>query len=119
MQPVPCFDAINEKGILSETELNFLVAVIYLTTVLFICELALAIVNTWAFVIKQKKYKTWPILIFYILAICSSIMRIYGSFWFFYIYTESEIFGYLFNPVLAIDLGVVQCWMLIELGLRI
>lgn len=75
--------------------------------------------NIWAFLIKQQKYKTWPLLVFYVLAILLSISRLYYSFWYFYVQYSYGIIGHLSKPILVINLGVVQCWMLFELSLRL
>ena len=91
----------------------------YFTTFCFICELAMALTNTWMFLIKQKRYKTWPLLMFYILTILLAIIRIYSSSCFFYDMKNLEIIGFLMTAILKLNLGAVQCWTLIELGLRV
>ena len=91
----------------------------YLSTLCFICELVMALTNTWKFLIRQQKYKTWPLLMFYILTIWLAIMRIYNNFFFLFIITEKEIFGFLLETILKLNIGAVQCWILVEIGLRI
>ena len=91
----------------------------YLSTLCFICELAMALIITWKFLIKQRKYKTWPLFLFYILTIWLAAMRIYVSFFYFTIYQNYELLGDLLTPIIKLNLGVVQCWMLFELGLKV
>ena len=104
---------------MSEQEMRIMVALIYFSTICFIIELAMTLTNMWKFLIKQRKYKTWPLLIFYILTICLAVVRIYNSFFFFVLVAENEIFGILLPPVIKLNLGMVQCWILLELGLRV
>ena len=56
---------------------------------------------------------------FYILTIWLAIMRIYNNFFFLFIITEKEIFGFLLETILKLNIGAVQCWILVEIGLRI
>ena len=108
-----------ELGEMSLTEMNVLVFVIYLASVLYILEIAMALHNIWFFLIKQGKYKTWPLLLFYMLVTMLGISRFYYSLWFFEIQLDYGLPGHNLKPLYKINLGVVQCWMLIELSLRI
>ena len=84
-----------------------MVSVIYLFTVLYIIELALALYNIWTFLIKQGKYKTVPLLLFYILTVWLIAMRIYYSVWYFNVWINSEIVISEIKNVLKINLGLV------------
>ena len=79
----------------------------------------MAIMNTWQFLIKQRKYKTWPLLMFYILTIWLSSMRIYTSLFYFFYVLKGDIVAYLLTPILNLNVGAVQCWILFELGLKV
>ena len=104
---------------MTEDQLDILVFVIYLFTVLYIIELVLALYNIWTFLIKQGNYKTVPLLLFYILTVWLIMMRIYYSVWYFNVWINSEIVVAEYKNVLKINLGLVQCWLLYELSLRI
>ena len=91
----------------------------YVSTICFICMLAMALVNTWMFLIKQRKYKAWPLLMFYILTIWLAAIRIFKSYFFFYTQMSAGLLGDLLAPILKLNIGAVQCWILIELGLKI
>ena len=99
--------------------MNIIVASIYFATFCFTCELVMALTNTWMFLIRQRKYKTRPLLAFYILAISLAATRIYTCIFKFFLKESNEIFGELFPPILKLNLGAVQCWILFELGVRI
>ena len=80
MQIVPYYEAFRRSEDFTGTQLRVLVAVMYFSTICFICELALALTNLWRFLIRQRKYKAWPLLLFYILTIMLATIRIYCSF---------------------------------------
>ena len=122
MQPLPGFDLFVDKEAdanYTEGQLDSLVVLIYISILLFLTQLGLAIYNTWAFLIKQKKYKILPLLIFYVLVILLSISRICYSFFFFREYFNYRIINFLLKPIILINLGLVQCWIIYELSLRI
>ena len=119
MAPIAGYDKIADKDIMTTAELNIIVAILYLSTFLFICELAMAVYNIWAFLIKQKKYKTLPLSIFYALTVWLMLMRIYFCLFYLTIIENESIVGSCFKPILKLDIGLVQCWILIELSLRI
>ena len=49
---VPYQQNIEATDTLTETELIIIIAVMYLASFCFVCELALALTNTWKFLIK-------------------------------------------------------------------
>ena len=83
MQPIPWYSDIKALGYMTEVQLNVFVAILYLTTLIYLCELAMALYNFWVFLIKQRKYKTWPLLMFYVIAIAIISSRVYCSIFFF------------------------------------
>ena len=86
-----------------------------LYTFLFI----LAIVNIWNILIKQKRYKTLPLLGFYIFATLSIVFRI--------IYVILVWSSHLLVVMYANDLflytklsvGLLQSWMIFEIAMRV
>ena len=99
--------------------MNIVVASMYSAALCYACELIMALTNTWMFLIRQRKYKTRPLLMSYILVICLATARIYSCVFDFYLWEDSEIFGSLLPAILKLNLGAVQCWILFELGVRI
>ena len=91
----------------------------YVSALCFTCELAMALTTVWKFLIKQKKYKTWPLLYLYILTIGLAVMRIYDSIFFLFTHLKFDLFGWLLVPIMKLNLGAVQCWILFELGLSV
>ena len=119
MQLLPYQDTAKTSGNLSDAEMNIIVASIYFASFCFTCELVMALTNTWMFLIKQKRYKARPLLVFYILAISLAMIRIYTSFFRFYFQENHELFGHLLPAILKLNLGAVQCWIIFELGVRV
>ena len=58
-------------------------------------------------------------MVFYILTVILTLFRIYFSFFYFYDIHHVDILGVLFKPVLKINMGLAQCWILTELSLII
>ena len=56
---------------------------------------------------------------FYIFVIILALVRIYFCLWFFYGRMQLDYVGYLFKPIVNLNLGLTQCWILFELALRI
>ena len=99
--------------------MRILLAMIYLVALLFLSMFVAAVHNIYAYLIKQKKYKTWVLSIFYALVVLISVVRMTYAIFFFYERKNQELIGYIIKPILKINLGIVQCWMLVELSLRI
>ena len=57
--------------------------------------------------------------IFYALVVLIGLVRMTYAIFFFYERKNQELIGYIIKPILKISLGLVQCWMLVELSLRI
>ena len=56
---------------------------------------------------------------FYIFAIMLALDRMYVSFLQFYIIVHFDLFGTYLCGLLKFQLGVIQCWILLEIGLRV
>ena len=81
MQPVPAYDIVKAGDQLTTKELNWLVFAIYFTCLCFALQMVMAIHHIWVFLIKQDKYKTTPLLLFYILVVLLSLSRIFFDGW--------------------------------------
>lgn len=79
MPPVPGYDDVKATGDMTTAELNWLVFAIYFSALCFVLQLALACHHIWLFLIKQEKYKTTPLLMFYILIVMLSVTRILNN----------------------------------------
>ena len=123
MQPLPGLDDFIERNgmeqQLSKGQQNSLIALIYISIILFFFMLCMAIYNTWVFLIKSGKYKVMPLTLFYVLVMLLCADRIVFSINFFNIYLNNEIIPCLMKYIIQLNLGIVQCWNLCELSLRV
>ena len=78
----------------------------------------LAFVNVYKFLYKDEKFKTLPLLLFYVLTVVLTLMRIWSNLWFLGYILHQYLLEVL-CPVLKINIGLNQCWMLLELSLRL
>ena len=108
MQPIPGYDYMlsQDPPEVDESQLNILVALIYMATMLFVFQLVVITHNILAFLIRQRKYKTWPLLLFYTLAIILSLMRAWYIFFIFEMRKNSNLYGFAYKSFVKIDLGL-------------
>jgi hypothetical protein len=74
--------------LLSKSQLNWFVVLVYIACLLLALQMALTVYNSYAFLYRQQKFKTVPLLLFYMLTILLTAGR--------FIYNVMQ-FGYLFN----------------------
>ena len=90
----------------------------YLLIGLYTFLLILVVANIWRILIKQGRYKTLPLLAFYIfsfLAIALRLIYIISAFTY-------KPFIYFMNDcylTCKLSVGLVQCWMILEIALRV
>ena len=58
-------------------------------------------------------------MLFYFLTVVLTGLRIYYAIWFFQQRTDQHLFLPILTPIVKINIGLVQCWMLYELSLRV
>ena len=80
--------------------------------------LALAIYNSWQILYKQRRYKTLPLLFFYIYALITLVLRLIYS-----IFGWSALTGFQsVNNIYIVAwlcVGLMQTWVIFEIALRI
>ena len=120
MIPAPRSDDYKNAEHWSETQEEVVCLLMYLSVILYILMLAMTGHNVWVFLIKQKRYKTTgPLVLFYFLAVLIGLLRFYFSLFYFAVLIEFNMIVILLEPILKIFLGVVQCWITVELAIRI
>ena len=70
---IPGSDYPSEKML--PTQRKIYVLEHYILALLFMCLIALACMNIWKILIKQGKWRTLPLLFFYIFAMISNVFR--------------------------------------------
>lgn len=122
MQPLPYYDEYVHLSLkakfLTIEQINWFVALIYFACSLLTIQLCLALYNCYAFLYTQKKYKTLPLLLFYTLTVLLTLARISYNVMQFGFYIDQYIVVVMM-PIIKVNMGVNQCWMLYELTLRV
>ena len=120
MQLIPRYDYILQSQYHpTENGLIILVTSTYFFGFIYVCQFGLALHNIWAFLVVQKRYKTPPLVVFYIIVILLSIARFYFTIWCLPQVIDRILFTAEIMPILKVNLGFVQCWILTELYMRI
>ena len=118
MAPLPNFDDLRTK-LGNDNEYWFIVCLHY-TTIAIFTFLALQVVsNIWLYMIRQERWKTFPILIlFYTMA----FITIYSRYIQLFISAKQTPFQVFLGKVAIVSklgVGVAQMWMMFTLALRI
>lgn len=79
--------------------------------------LLLILFNFWSILIKREKWRTLPLLLFYILSLIAVILRLAMMVWDF---TQSNWMWAcaLIQPNAKAAVGLIQSWMIFELSMR-
>lgn len=110
----------NFQEEMTVTQYRVFASIHYLVLLIFLLAFVLVIVNMWQILIKQAKWKTIPLLLFYVYAFICITLRVcclvtYGldRAYFF------QNLMYAMQPVAKICVGLYQGWMILELAVRI
>ena len=107
MQPIPKYDdALTLAGV-TKNSLDILVILTYITCALYLVQLAMAFYNIWAFIIKQKRYKTPPLLVFYMLVVMLTCTRIWYSYFCLSYFIQADIVAGEIMPILKVNIGLI------------
>ena len=90
----------------------------YILIGLYTFLLGLAVFNIWTILIKQRRYKTWPLTFFYVFAFLAIFFRLI---WLFIEYIESFVVDDISDCYLSskLSVGLIQSWMILEIALRV
>ena len=78
----------------------------------------LAILNIWKILIKQRRYKTLPLLAFYVFTFCAVALRLL---YIIMLWSKYTALGYYTNDYVLktkLCVGLIQSWMIFEIALR-
>ena len=90
----------------------------YILIGLYIFLLGLAISNIWTILIKQRRYKTCPLLFFYIFTFMAIAFRLT---YIIFEFSSSNLVYYMEDCYLTakLSVGLMQCWMIMEIAIRV
>ena len=104
----------------SEREYIIVLTVHFIVLITYTVVIILALMNIWQILIKLQKWRTISLLFFYIFTILCILIRFlnlisYG------IDHDRQMALILFTlqPIAKICVGLIQCWMIFELSIRI
>ena len=103
----------------SDAQFVTYVVCFYMLIGLYMFLLVLAIVNIWTILIKQRRYKTLPLLAFYIFAVLSIAFRLTEL---IMISGNNNVITHFLNDLFLItklSVGLIQSWMIFEIALRV
>ena len=110
---------MSDSDSFSTVELIILVTLQYVCASLFLFQLCMVTYNGYTFMLRKRRLDNLSIIGFYILIVLLTLLRFYYSIWFLYEKETQHITTLLMIPIIYIHMGLVQCWMLIELSLYI
>ena len=120
-QPVPYYDKVQASEFYTgnDTQLNIIVGLQYTCASLYLARLSTVCYNGYAFMLRKRRLDNLSIIGFYLLIVLLTILRFYYCIWFQYEREAQHVTTLLLIPILKTNIGVVQCWMLVELSLYI
>ena len=120
MQLLPSLDITN-PCIHNLTSIKALILAIftYTLTAWHVCLLYLCIRNSYLYLCKQKKYKVYPLSIFYFFSILLFATRIYWCIWIVQIKVEMQVNAITYPAAFKFCIGCTQVLAMGELTVRI
>lgn len=107
------------ESVLTDKQLLWLTVFLYFAILIFGLQMALTVHNCYAYLYRQRKFKVIPILVFYILTVVLTGLRLFYFLMFYGNLENQYVFAMLGLPLVKINMGLNQCWMLIELTLNV
>ena len=92
---------------MSNPETIVLVLTSYLISLGYFVLLYLAMYNSYYFLYRQKKYKVYPLVLFYVLSIPCIVLRIYHSIWIIENTMYKQVLGFYGPAALKISIGII------------
>ena len=92
---------------------------VYFSVVLYSAMLALEVFNTYKYLYLKKRYKAFPVCLFYILSIPSTMFRIYENIYIIEIVMYQYAWLIMMPALLKICIAFSQILVMLELTVRI
>ena len=90
------------------------IALYYIKMIIYIALLVLCLVNIYAILYRQGRWRTMPLLFFYIYALIAAIFKNVVNVFYFTFANWSEVL-YVLEPIAKFNVGAVQIWIIIVL----
>ena len=119
MTYLPGLDTNDDCIAMTQGQAVITACICYTTAALFVSIFLLALWNTYFFLYKQRKYKVYPILLFYVLSYTCIMLRIYHSIWMVTVLEYDQIIAVIGVTWVKFCIGIIQILVMTELTIRI
>ena len=119
MKWLPSIDISNNSDQMSPQQSLTIVIIVYISVCFYTALLLLELHNLYKYIYLQKKYKIFPLSLFYALSIPCTLIRIFSNIWILEITKYSYIWVLWSPAVLKLCISFSQILIMIELAIRI
>ena len=103
----------------TDKETIWIAFTVYVVFALFLLMLAFCLYNIYWYLYKQKKWRVFPISMFYGISLVLILVRAYLTIFTVHTVHIFGVFGTLMPAVLKVAIGIVQIEVIIELIIRV
>ena len=119
MKLLPCIDIPGDTDNMSAKQSITIVILVYISVFFYVALLALELHNLYYYIYLQKKYKIFPISLFYALSIPTTLLRIYENIWIVELNKNMDIVVLCTPAMLKLCVSFSLILVMIELAIRI
>ena len=119
MKLLPSVDISNNSDAMSSKQSLTIVIIVYISVCFYTVLLVLELHNLYKYIYLQKKYKVFPLSLFYALSIPCTLLRIYENIWILEINKYLYIWVLWSPAVMKLCISFSQILIMIELAIRI
>ena len=119
MKLLPGLDLQIDTGKMTEKQAHTIVVLVYISVLLYSAMLVLEVFNTYKYLYVKKRYKAFPVLLFYVLSIPSTIFRIYENIFIIEIVMYQYAWLVMMPALFKICISFSQILVMLELTVRI
>ena len=87
----------------------------YIVIILYSALLVMCSINAWKILYRQGKWRTVPLLVFYVISIIAVSFRLIATIYWFSVKHNFRVFFICMQPIAKGCVGLIQCWMVLEL----
>ena len=98
----------------TDTQRRAYVSIHWLLIIFYAVLILITLANIWQILIKQERWKTLPLLVFYIFVFIAVLLRELCN-----LMGLDYVFLFFIQPIAKQGVGIIQSWMMFELGLKL
>ena len=119
MRLLPGLDLQISTGKMTQKQAHTIAVLCYIAVVVYLAMLALEAFNTYKYLYLKKRYKAFPVLLFYILSIPSTMFRIYENIFIVEIVMYQYPWLVMMPALFKVCISFSQILVMLELTVRI